>query len=71
MQNGKVGLAVVFNIFKTVKLFIQIKSHGEPQYIEELEADRLVKAEKAGDEGESPLRHPLELGLHSTQYENH
>lgn len=57
---------MVFNIFKTVKLFIQIKSHGEPQYIEELEADRLVKAEKAGDEGESPLRHPLELGLHST-----
>lgn len=45
---------MVFNTFKTVKLFIQIKPHGEPQYIEELEADRQVKAEKGGDEGSLP-----------------
>lgn len=49
---------MVFNIFKTVKLFIQIKSHGEPQYIEELEAGRLVKAEKRGAEGEPPSGTP-------------
>lgn len=51
MQNGKVGLAVVFNIFKTVQPFIQMKSHGEPQYIEEFEADGLVKARKGVGQG--------------------
>lgn len=55
---------MVFNIFKTVKPFIQMKSQGEPLYTEEFEADSL---DKAGCEIRvSPLKHPLELGLHST-----
>lgn len=58
---------MVFNIFKAVKPFIQMKSHREPQYIEEFEADRLVKARKGVGKGTGcPLRCPLEMGLHST-----
>lgn len=48
------GLAVISNIFNTVKLVIQRKPHGEPQYIEQFEADRLVKVEKGGWEAVSP-----------------
>lgn len=54
VENRKVGLAVISNIFKTVKLVIQRKPHGEPQYIEEFEVDRPVKVEKRGWEGVSP-----------------
>lgn len=33
-----------FNFFKAVKPFIQMKSHGESQYVEEFESNRLVRA---------------------------
>lgn len=48
-----------------------MKPHGEPQYIEEFEVDWLVKAGRAVGQGGLPLRHLLELGLHSTQNGNH